>query len=266
VLTSERVLFLPDPPGSGRDRASRSPLVSAFFEIWAAFGGPLPGPTRKRAGLVTRARPGVDLPLAEARDVFASRVPRTIGLTFSLPAPDPRPPWAVFVELPDPSTARTWAATASTLRAVATPRPELFRPYSLYYLTHPPPKPAVVVRGPDGTRRGGLRLGPDGPEVGGHERMTVLPYEAIDRLEWADSTTWRSARLTLDAAERSYVIEPLGAREADALLEVARMLAEITTLPLGRSSGPIRAARIAFWAAATASGVGAAIWELLIHH
>jgi hypothetical protein len=266
VLTSDRILLLPDPPETGRDRASRSPLVAAFFEVWSAFGGPIPGPTRKRAGFVTRARPGVDLPLSEARDVFVSRVPRAIGLTLSLPAPDPRPPWALFLELPDASTARAWAETASRLRGVATPKPDLYRPYSLYYLTRPQPRPVVLVHGPLGARRGGLRLGPDGPQVGGHERETVLPYESIDRLEWAEPTTWRGARLRLDAAERSYRVEPASGRDAGALLELTRVLAEMTGLPLERASGPVRAGRIAFWAAATASGVGAAIWELLIHH
>jgi hypothetical protein len=265
ILTTDRVMLLPDAPGSPRDRASRAPLVDAFFELWSTVAGQMPGPTRKRAGLVTRARPGVDIPLAEVRDVFVSRVPRTIGFTLALPPPDPRPPWAIFLELPDSATARVWAETGSTLKSVAAPRPELLRPYALYYLTHPPPKPVVDVRGPEGTRRGGLRLGPDGPELGGHERQIVLPYEAIDRIEWADPTTFRRARLSLTAAERTYAIDPVSSRDAKQLAELARVLGETVGMGLDAAEGRVRATRIAFWATATASGVGAAIWEILLH-
>lgn len=265
VLTSDRLLLVPDAPGSPRDRSSRGPLVDAFFELWSTVAGPLPGPTRKRAGPVTRARPGVDIPLTEARDIFVSRVPRTIGLTLALPPPDPRPPWVIYLELPDWATAREWAETGTTLRGAATPRPELLRPYALYYLTHPPPKPAVELHGPMGTKRGGLRLGADGPELGGHDRELVLAYEAIDRLEWATPSAIRRARLTLHAAERTFGIEPVGARDAAELHELARVLAETVALPLDAAEGRVRIKRIAFWAAATASGIGAAIWELLLH-
>ncbi len=265
ILTSDRVMLLPDAPGSPRDRASRAPLVDAFYELWSQVAGPLPGPTRQRAGLVTRARPGVDIPLTEARDVFVSRVTRTIGFTLALPPPDPRPPWALYLELPDSATARAWADTASTLRATATPRPELLRPYALYYLTHAPPKPVVEVRGPEGVRRGGLRLGPDGPEIGGHQRELVLPYEAIDRIAWAAPTAFRRARLSLEAESRSYDVEPASARDAKLLAELARVLAETVGMRLDEVEGRVRATRVAFWAAATASGVGAAIWEILLH-
>lgn len=271
VLTTDRLVIVPGAPGSPPERTEERPSLLA--ELWRTAGlalleAALPAlsPKQKRSAppLAARSAPGIQIPLSLVRSAFIARLPSFVGLELSLPLPDPRPPFPLYLELADPTQAQGLCDRVEAHRGKARPRPELERPYSLYYLLRPLPSPIVRLRGPGSARRGALRLGPDGPEIGGSDRTLILAYESVERVEWAAPTSWRKARLTLTAAEREWTIEPTRAAQTDLVYDVGQLLAELSGRPVDEARGPLRRGKIAGWTT-VAGGTAAGVVEILLH-
>lgn len=263
VMTPDRLIVVPGAPGSPqgpRNEATAGGLLAALF-------GTVRAPRRDdaaergRQSLAARARPGIDVPLGLVRSAFLARTSTSVGLELTLPLPDPRPPWALYLAMPSETEARAWVEEFEKRRPGARPMPELERPYAIYYLSRALPRPVVRLRGPQ-QRRGALTLAPDGPEIGGTRRLRLFPYESLQRLEWSAPTKLRKARLVMTVAEREWVLEPVAKHHAAGLLDVGHLMAEIVERPVDYAKGPLRLARLTAWAAG-AGGGAAAIWELL---
>jgi hypothetical protein len=208
-------------------------------------------PPPKTGHLAARSRPGIEIPLQVVRRAFEARVPGWIGIELCLPIPDPRPPFAIYLQVGRfRLEAKDWAGRIEAHRGQARPRPELERPYGLYYLLRPPPRPIVRVRGPAPQPRGGpMTLAPDGPAIGIRGEV-LLPYESITRLRWAGATKLRRARLAIVAEEREWSIEPRDAFEVKYLYDAAKVIGELAGVPLEDTVGALRSGRIAGWVAA----------------
>jgi lipoate-protein ligase A len=115
---------------------------------------------------VTSVREQAEIERVEAvtalEDALAARLANCVGLELTLPPRDDRPPFALFVDLRDRQRARRWAARLDQARSHAPPRPDLERPYSLYYVLRDPPVPIVRAR-MRGRRRRGAGHGPRCP-------------------------------------------------------------------------------------------------------
>lgn len=279
VLTSERLVIVPGAvPRDGRDGGvSRGdPLQRAMVALWERVKPALleafpiaRALTRRKheqsAQLASRARPGIEIPLEMMGRAFEARLPGWIGIELALPPPDPRPPFALYLHVAGaPDEARDWAGLIDAQRKAAPARPELERPYALYYLLQPPPKPSVRVRSSDGRRRGALALHVDGPAIAsGFGEQVLLPYESITRVVYAAETPWRRGWLGIEAGAHRIRIEPAKDWDARRLHDSAHLVAEIAGLPLRFDLGSVRAARVAT-AVATVAGTAAAVaWEIL---
>jgi hypothetical protein len=274
VLTSERLVVVPGAASIAVDRGA--PLARALSSLWARVRPALleafpiarliSEPRHARsAQLAARARPGIEIPLEMIGRAFEARLPGWIGLELTLPPPDPRPPFALYLQVDAaPGPHREWADLIDAQRKAAPARPELERPYALFYLLQPPPRPSVRVRSSDGRRKGALTLHADGPAIASTFGEKVLvPYESITRLVFASATSWRRGHLVIEAGAHTIRIDPVKDWDAQRLHDSAQLLAEITGLPLRRDVGPVRAARVAT-AMATIAGTAAAVaWEIL---
>ncbi|AKF10219.1 hypothetical protein DB32_007368 [Sandaracinus amylolyticus] len=273
VLTSQRLIVVPGAMGEVR---RGDPLQRALATLWErvkpavldAFpiARLLSRARDRNAQLAARARPGIEIPLETVRRAFEARLPGWIGLELALPLPDPRPPFALYLQLDvGPGPHREWAQQIEALRTSAPARPELERPYALFYLLQPPPRPMVRVRSAEGTRKGALVLHADGPAIAttfASERV-LLPYESITRIVYAAPTSWRRSFLRIEAGEHVMRVEPQKDWDAQRLHDSAHLLAEIAGVPLRRDMGDVRAARV-MTAVMTAAGAAAAVaYEVL---
>lgn len=274
VLTSERLIIVPGASGARAQRGDplQRALASAWERVRPALLEAFPiarllsEPRGKRgAQLAARSRPGIEIPLETVRRAFEARLPGWFGLELALPPPDPRPPYALYFQIDlGPGPHREWAEMIDAQRTAAPARPELERPYALFYLLSPPPKPAVRVRSAEGTRKGTLVLHADGPALkAGFGERVLLPYESITRIVYAAPTSWRKAHLRIEAGEHVMRVEPLKDWDAQRLHDSAHLLAEVAGLPLRRDLGELRATRVAATATAAAGTVAAVAYEII---
>ena len=279
VLTSDRLVIVPGAPLA--KQRSGDPITRALSDLWAGvrpalleafpLARVLSEPRhRKSSQLASRSRPGVEIPLAAVRRAFEARVPGWVGLELSLPSPDPRPPFAIYLRIDGqlPGAHREWARRIDSLRHTASQRPEIERTYALFYLLRPPPRPRVIVRAADGSaRRGTLGLHLDGPSLAprglAHREDVLFAYESIQRLELAPTTLWRRARLSITAGERVWRVDPTSEFDAGQLHDAAQLMGEIAGVPLDRQRGSLRGARITTAAVTAGGGIAAILWELL---
>lgn len=261
VLTSDRLFLLPGAEGSPDSRMPVDHVGHIIVDLWRMVKratDPMAQPESER-------RSAIEIPLTELRKAHETRDPSTFGLEMTLPLPDPRPPWSLYVELMAPTERNAWIEQLEVLRTAAAPRPDRERPYSLYYLTRELPHPAVKLKAPDGrTRRGFLTAGGDGLNFGSLGRPApLLGYESIDAVEWSDPSALRAPKVTFTAAEREWVVVPRNNGHIDALRDLSRLAAEGAGAQLDSKTGDLRTGRIA-WALAAGSSAAAAVAEWLI--
>lgn len=263
VLTNERLVIVPH---SAPRPTSAGPVMQALERFWShmspVFADAFPlatlfmrGRLHHAATIAGRARPGVEVALETIGAVFEARVPGWIGLELHLPAPDPRPPFTLYLQVgAAPGDHREWARLVEAQRKVATMRPEVERPYALYYLLRPPPSASVRVTSRSGVETGTLKLGDDGPSLGRSGRPLVS-YESITALAFAPPTQWRRAHLRIEAGAHAWDLAPRSEREAAWLHDLSRLLGELSGRAVLEIEGPLRRVRVggALLMAATAS-------------
>lgn len=270
VLTSERIAIVPGAPGSPTpprpSPGSFAEVIAGVIElvkpVLAEFPIARVFASQRRVGhtIASRSRPSIEIPLHSVRRAFEARARGWLGLELALPSPDPRPPFALYLEVGD---AREWASLIGGARGDARPMPDIERPYALYYLLRSPPRPFVRVRGQGVAERGLMRLADDGPTFGGTREWMLLPYEAITRLTWSEPTAWRRGGVTVEAGEREWKLEPARKRDQPLLYDASRILGEISGAELREAPGSIRSARIVTWLAMTGSAAAAIAYEIL---
>lgn len=270
VLTSERLIVV---PGATDPRARRGdPIQQALASLWEMVKPALLEAfpvarllARPHAILAARARPGIEIPLEMIRRAFEARLPGWIGIELALPPPDPRPPFALYFELDASAGApREWVERIEGQKHEAPARPELERPYALFYLLRPLPRPVVVVHGRQGRRRGSFVLHADGPAIATRWDETVLlAYESITGVAWAAPTPWRSASLRIEAGDHVFTVAPRDDWSARLLHDSAHLLAEVAGVPLRTEVGAWRTSRVVT-ALLTVAGTAAAVaWQVL---
>jgi hypothetical protein len=277
VLTAARLSFV---PGDAPAEPSNDPIRILLGELWQLVKPALldafpivqliAARQRGPAPLAGRGRPAIEVPLQMLDGVFvAGASPGWLGLRIALPEGDPRPPFTLYLELGEQEAA-DWHDLCESARATARPRPELERPYALYYLFRPLPSPNVFVQRGAPARegrhespltevgRGRLVLGPDGPALAKSAPSAILPYEAVERVEIAHATKWRSGWIDLVTAEVAF--DFLAPRSDQRTLEdFARLVSELSGAPVVVHPGPVAVGRVAFRAAwLTAAGAGLA--------
>lgn len=270
VLTSERIAIVPGAPGSPTPPrpppGSFAEVIAGVLELVKPVIAQFPiarvftAPRRVGHTIASRSRPSIEIPLHSVRRAFEARARGWIGLELALPVPDPRPPFALYLEVGD---ARDWTTLIGGARADARPMPDIERPYALYYLLRSPPRPFVRIRGQGVAERAAMKLDDDGPTFGGTREWTLLPYEAITRLTWSPPTAWRRGGVTIEAGEREWTLEPVRKHDAPLLYDASRILGEISGADLREAPGSIRSARIVTWLAMTGSAAAAIAYELL---
>lgn len=274
VLTSERLIVIPGATGMRVERGD--PLQRALATAWERVKPALleafpiarllsEPRARRGAQLAARARPGIEIPLETVRRAFEARLPGWFGLELALPPPDPRPPYALYFQVDvGPGPHREWAEMIEAQRKAAPARPELERPYALFYLLAPPPRPMVRVRSAEGTRKGTFVLHADGPALkAGLGERVLLPYESITRVVYAPSSSWRKGHLRIEAGEHEMRVEPQKDWDGQRLHDSAHLLAEVAGLPLRHDLGQLRATRVVTAATAAAGTAAAVAYEIL---
>jgi len=277
VLTAARLSFV---PGERSAPVSNDPIRILVSELWqlvkpAVFDAfPLvqliAARQRGPAPLAGRGRPAIEVPLQMLDGVFlAGAAPGWLGLRISLPPDDPRLPFTLYLELGEAAAAE-WHDLIDGARRAARPRPELERPYALYYLFRPLPSPWVFVRRGRADAaarddavlrevgRGKLALGADGPVLTKAPAEPIVPYEAVDRVEIAHATKWRNGWIDLVTSETAFdFLAPRADQRA--LEDLALLVAELSGAPVVVHPGPVAMSRVAFRAAwLTAAGAGLA--------
>lgn len=273
VLTAARLSFV---PGERVAPPSNDPIRILMGELWQLVRPALLGAfpivqliatrQRGRAPLAGRGRPAIEIPLQMLDGAFlAGAAPGWLGLRIALGADDPRLPFTLYLEVGD--AASEWRDLVESARRAARPRPDLERPYALYYLFRPLPSPWVFVRrgsaatGRDGplveVGRGQLALGPDGPVLTKAEGEPIVPYESVERVEIGHATKWRNGWIDFVAGETVFdFIAPR--RDQQALEDLARLVAELSGAPAAVHAGPVALGRVAFratWLAAAGAGL-----------
>jgi hypothetical protein len=264
ILTSDRLALVPgaeppaprpsDPAGAILHdlwRLVRPAIVDAFplarlFAARHASGIPLAG----------RGRPGIEVPLQVVRRAFlAGAAPGWVGVEVALPPPDVRPPFALYLHAGD--RAAELEAALVRHRPGAPPRPDLERPYALFYLFRPPPQ--IFVR--TGDRAGLLELGADGPTLRkGSRADTIVPYESVTAVEVAPDRGLRRGEVRLRSDDVVHVLR--ASRTAlPRLLDVGHLVAEVAGVPARLVTGPVAGGRVA-WRATWLGAAGAAAFEL----
>jgi hypothetical protein len=271
VLTNERLVIVPGAKGALP--AKSDPHPHSARSLWEEIERTLlqmfskADPMgRPRSVLAARGRPGIEIPLAMVRRAFEGRLPGWAGIELGLPRSDPRPPFALYLRIDaGEGTPREWVEFIEAQKHAASCHPELERPYALFYLFRPLPRPGVRVRSSEGVRRGALVLHPDGPAIAGvlsGERV-LLPYESITRVVLGSVTPWRRAWLRIEAGEHVLTIDPRNDWDFRSLHDCGHLIAEVTGAPLRREAGQMRTARV-LTAIATVAGTAAAVaWQVL---
>ena len=276
VLTAARLSFV---PGERSVPSSNDPIRILVGELWQLVKPALleafplaqliAARQRGPAPLAGRGRPAIEVPLQMLEGVFvAGAAPGWLGLRISLPPDDPRLPFTLYLELGE-SAAAEWRDLIDSARRAARPRPELERPYALYYLFRPLPSPWVFVRrglaaaGPRDEAtltevgRGKLALGADGPVLTKAPAEPIVPYEAVERVEIAHATKWRNGWIDLVTSDNAF--DFLAPRADQRILEdLALLVAELSGAQVVVHPGPVAVGRVAFratWLAAAGAGL-----------
>jgi hypothetical protein len=272
VLTSERLVVVPG--AAGAPAAQGNSLQRTLLSLWEKIKPTLLEAfpvvrllVRSRAVLAARARPGIEIPLDMIRRAFEAHPAGWLGVELALPHPDPRPPFALYFRIDSETggSPREWAQLIEGHKHAAPSHPDLERPYALFYLLRPLPRPQVRVRSSDGRRHGTLVLHPDGPAIAGpfSPERVLFPYESITRLVLASSTPWRRSWLRIEAGEHVTAIHPYNEWDAGLLHDCAHLIAEVAGVPLHRQAGDVRTGRVLTAIATVAGTVAAVAWQIL---
>lgn len=264
VLTSERLALVPGaelPPEKPSD-----PVSAVLSDLWALVrpvvveDSPIAFLFARRARpnpIAGRGRPAIEVPLQLVRRPFlAGGAEGWVGVEIALPPPDPRPPFALYLHAG--ARAPEIHDAIARHRPSAPPRPELERPYGLFYLFRPPPQ--VFVR--TGDRRGLLELGADGPTLRrGNVVETLVPYESVTAVELSPDTTWRRGEIRLVLDDTALSLR--ASREATPrLLDVGRLVAEVAGAPVRAMDGKVAGGRVA-WRLSWVGAAGAVAYEII---
>ncbi|MBI2897977.1 MAG: hypothetical protein HYY06_30755 [Deltaproteobacteria bacterium] len=267
VLTAARLSFVPGEDAPRREQ-SNDPIRILVGELWQlvrpavleAFPLAQLIAARQRAPstLAGRGRPGIEVPLQMLEGVFAAGAsPGWLGFTIALAPDDPRPAFSLYLDL-GPSECGEWLGLLERAGAAAVPRPDLERPYALYYLFRPLPTPWVWIgSGKAELGRGKLMLAEDGPALTRRPGEVLLPYETVDTVEIAHATKWRSGSVALVKSD-GFLTFLAPRRDMRALEDCAHLIAEISGAAITHRTGPLAAGRIVFraaWMSTAAAGL-----------